>query len=104
MNVTYAKTVAGSTVVYFRPDQNYTDIPDLEQALNAEAVANSTTIAAYAIADRAGVMQHCTSAADINTKVQVCQKSEVPENATVIAPEGVILADIPNDGYVVYIP
>ena len=104
MNVTYAKTVAGTTIIHFRPDQNYTDTADLEQALNAEAVSNGTTIAAYAIAERAGVMAHCASAADLNTKVQVCQKSEVPQNATIIAPEGVILADIPNDGYVVYIP
>ena len=102
-NVAYAKTVSGKTIVHHRPDQDYSDTDAMEAAFIAAAVGIETTVTSYAIADHDLVSIECPTGEDLNLSLQVGQKSEVPENAKMIAPGGMILADIPNDGYVVYI-
>jgi len=104
MNVAYAKTVSGKTVSYFRPDQDYTNVPKMERAFLLEATEQGSTLAAYAVTQLEAVRGACATVEALHNKLQVCQKKEVPPNSTIIPPEGVILANIPDEGYVVYVP
>jgi len=103
MNVVYAKTAAGPVILHCRPDQDYTGLADIEECLNREATRCSTTVLAYAVADREIVFAECPTSEDLNSKVDVALKSDVPGGATIVPPAGVILADIPSNAYVVYL-
>ena len=103
MNSIYAKTASDLTIIHCRPDQNYTDTEALEAAINAAATDASTTVVAYACAREDLVAAACSEPGEYNTKIKVAQKQDVPEGKSIILPEGVILADVPAEGYVVYI-
>ena len=103
MNVIYAKTVSGVTITHCRPDQDYTGIVILEEALTAAAVESGSTVAAYAVAGHEAVAALCITPEDYNTRLQVCHKEDVPEGATIVLPDGVILGDVPAEAFVVYI-
>lgn len=103
MNVVYAKTAAGPVIMYYRPDQDYADLSGIEDNLNLEAARCGTTVIAYAIADRGVVVAECPTGEEINAKLGVALKSEVPSEGTIVPPTGVLLGDIPLDAYVAYL-
>jgi hypothetical protein len=103
MNILFGKTVTGKTISYFRPDGDYTDTTKAEAALVVAATDGGTSVASYAITSYDAVLALEVAPADFNTRIQVAQKQDVPEGGVIVPPEGIILADIPNDGYVVYV-
>lgn len=104
MNVAYAITAIPNLISQYRSDQDYSDTTNLETNFNDEATRNGTTVVAYAISDPAALLALC-ALENWNVKLQIMHKEDAPPGSTIVPPEGVLLADIPNDGFVVvYVP
>lgn len=104
MNVAYATTAAVTLISQYRSDQDYSDTNDLESVFDAEATRNGTTVTAYAISDPDALLAICPLE-NWNAKLQIMHKEDAPQGSTIVPPNGVLLADIPNDGFVVvYVP
>lgn len=103
MDTLFARTTANTTMALFRPDDDYGDLSESLAILEEEADRVETSLGSHALAESGIIAAACTHSGDVDLKIRIAQKQDVPEGKTIVPPTGLSTGDIPANGYVVYL-
>jgi len=103
MDSLFARTAANTTMAVFRPDDDYGDLSESLTILGEEAERAGTSLESHALAESGIISAACTQSGDMDLKIRITQKKDVPGGKTIVPPTGLSAGDIPANGYVVYL-